>query len=65
MSKKLKPIKLSPNKYSFRGYIIKSYGSYDHKESIVWKAVNEETEELEFTSSSLHEIVNLINEKLS
>ena len=25
MSKKLKPIKLSPNKYSFRGYIIKSY----------------------------------------
>ena len=64
MTKKTKPVKLAPGKYSFRGYIIKSHGSYSSKENMVWKAVNEETETVEYTGGSLHEVANLINQKI-
>lgn len=64
MTKKVKPIKLSPGKYSFKGYVIKSYGSHSSKDSMVWKAVNEETDQVEYTGTSLHEVVNLINQKI-
>lgn len=63
MAKKTKPIKLAPGKYAFKGYTIKSYGNYDKKDNIVWKAFNDETDQVEFAGSSLHEVTNLINQK--
>lgn len=63
MTKKEKPVKLAPGKYLFKGYAIKSYGSYSSKDNMVWKAANEETEAVEYIGGSLHEVVSLINQK--
>lgn len=61
MSKKEKPLKLAPGKYSYKGYTIKSYGSHRTTTGIVWKAMNSLTEQIEHTGASLHEVVGLIN----
>jgi len=62
-TKKIKPIKIAPGKYSYKGYTIKSYGSQKLKDELVWKAFSDETEELKCTGKSLHEVVNLIDQK--
>ena len=62
MSKKIKPIKIAPGKYSYKGYTIKSYGS-KLKGNLIWKAFSDETEELKCTGASLHNVVNLIEQK--
>lgn len=59
-ARKIKPIKVAPGKYSYKEYIIKSYG-YKEKGNLVWKAFSEETDELKHTGASLHEVVDLIN----
>lgn len=64
MTKKEKPRKVANGKFVYRGYTLRCKGSYV-ADSVEWQAENQETERVEHTAVTLHELVAVIDKTLS
>ena len=64
MAKKEKPRKVANGKFVYRGYTLRCKGSYV-ADSVEWQAENQETERVEHTAGTLHELVQVIDNQLT